>query len=275
MTKEALQQEVKELIENHLEVKQISQNQFAEMIGISAATMTNVLKERWEKINSSMLNKIRNYFNTQEWVIIETENFLKIKETCNSSRLYKRMQVIVGYAGAGKTCALHKYYATNKNTYLVTCSRSVRNKQFLSQILRSLGISYLATDYEMTMRIIEELNKKDNPLLIIDEASKLSPNSIMCIQDIWDGIENNAGIVLAGVEYLLNNIKKGAEKKRMGMTEFHSRVFHWHELAEPKKEDVISLCKYNGLTNQKDIQRITRLSNFRLVRNAIHKLNTL
>ena len=152
----------------------------------------------------------------------------------------------------------------------------MRTKQFLSEILKSLGVSYLASDFEMVRMIIDELNKKESPLLIIDEASKLSPNALMYLQDIWDGIEDNAGIVIAGVEYLINNIKKGAEKNKCGMPEFYGRVSKWIYLQLPEKKEIEAICINNGLTNQELIKSMHRIGSFRLMRNVINNhLNTI
>ncbi|MBP0904171.1 AAA family ATPase [Mariniflexile gromovii] len=275
MKKEALQQETKTLVEDFLKKKDISQNQMAELLEVSPATVTNLLKENWEKLNESMLMKIRSFFSVKKWVAIETANYTAIQDRCLEAREQNKMIGIVGFSGSGKTFALRQYFETNANTYLVTCSRSMRTKQFLSEILRALGVSWLASDHEMTKRIIDELNKKSNPLLIIDEASKLSANSLMYIQDIWDGIEDNGGIVLAGVEYLLSNIKKAADKNKIGMPEFYGRVNQWQELTEPTRGEINTLCEHNNVTDQKVIKALYRLGNYRLVRNAINNLNTL
>jgi DNA transposition AAA+ family ATPase len=208
----------------------------------------------------------------KKWTVIETNNFTTVQRCCKNARERKIMTGIIGYTGAGKTTALQNYYNNNSNTFLVTCNRAMRSKQFLGEILRSLEINYIASDYEMVRMIIDVLNKKDNPLLIIDEASKLSPTAIMYMQDIWDGIENNAGIILAGVEYLLDNIKKGAERNKVGMPEFYGRVASWKYLQEPAKVEVEAICIHNGVTDPEKIKTMYRLGNFRYVRNSILNL---
>jgi hypothetical protein len=120
--------------------------------------------------------------------------------------------------------------------------------------------------------IIDELNQKQSPILLIDEASKLSPTALMYLQDIWDGIEDNGAIILAGVEYLLTNIKKGAERNKIGMPEFYGRVNRWVHLQQPQKEEVNAICESNGFTDEKMIKTMYRFSNFRFIRNVI--LNT-
>ncbi len=275
MEKNNLQQEVKDLITNHLQQKKVSQNAFAEMVGVSPATISNILNEFWERVKDSMLLKIKSFFKSKSWNIIETTNFTTIKKSCNQARNNNQLTAIIGYTGAGKTIALQHYFNDNANTFLVTCGRAMRTKQLLSEILKSLGVSFLASDYEMVRMIIDELNKKDSPLLIIDEASKLSPNALMYLQDIWDGVEDNAGIVLAGVEYLLTNIKKSAEKNKIGMPEFYGRVNKWVHLQLPSKKEVEAVCFNNGIQSIDQIKEMYRLGNFRHVRNAINnKLNT-
>lgn len=269
MQKEALQQEVKGLIVNLLHQKKVSQNKLAEMMDVSPATISNITKEHWERVNESMLLKVKGFFKKKNWVLIETTNFATVQENCRKAREKNRMIGIIGYTGAGKTTALYNYYENNPNTYMVTCARTMRTKQFLSEILKSLGVNYLASDYEMARMIIEELNKKEQPLLIIDEASKLSPNALMYLQDIWDGIENNAGVVIAGVEYLLLNLKKAADKNKIGMPEFYGRVALWQHLEAPSRKEIEAICQNNGLNSKDRIKDIVRLGNFRLVKNSI------
>ncbi len=272
MKNEALQQEVRELICNYLEIKEVSQNELAKMVEVSPATLSNIVNEVWERVNEKMLLKIKSFFGKREWVNIETDNFLTVRDCCNNARKNKTMMGIIGCAGAGKTTALWSYYNSHANTFLVSCNRAMKTKQFLGEILKSLGINYVASDYEMVKMIIETMNKKSNPLLIIDEASKLSPNALMYMQDIWDGIEDNAGVILAGVEYLYENLKKNADRNKIGMPEFYSRVSLWQYLQEPTKREIEAVCINNGVTDPNEIKKMYRLGNFRYVRNIIFNI---
>lgn len=272
MKNEALQQEVRELIINHLEIKAVSQNELAKMVGVSNGTISNIVNEIWERVNETMLLKIKSFFKTKGWNVVETHNFSTIQKACNSARKKRFMIGLLGSAGTGKTTALQNYYESNANTFFVTGDRAMRSKQLLSEILKSLGVSYVASDYEMVKMIIDVLNKKNNPLLIIDEASKLSPNALMYMQSIWDGIEDNAGIILAGVESLYDNLKKSSERNKVGMQEFYSRVAQWQYLNPPTKKEIEAVCINNGVTNHEEIKTMYRLGNFRYVRNVILNL---
>lgn len=272
MEKTQLQQEVKDLILVYMEQKKVSQNKLADLLGVSPATVSNIVNELWERLNEAMLLKIKSFFKSAAWVVIETTNFTIIQDCCKKARKRKLLTGIIGFTGAGKTIALQNYYTNNPNTFMVTCARTMRVKQFLAEILKALGVNYLASDYEMVKQIIEILNKKSNPLLIIDEASKLSPNALMYIQDIWDGIESNAGLVIAGVEYLFDNLKKSADKNKLGMPEFYGRVSSWQYLQEPSKPEIEAICQNNGVSDMAQIKTMYRLGNFRHVRNSILNL---
>ena len=272
MEKNDLQQEVKGLLSSFISQKEVSQKKLAEMIGVSSATLSNIQNEVWERVNESILLKIKSFFRTKDWAIVETTNFSTIQAKCNEARVRNTMIGIIGFTGAGKTTALRSYYENNPNTFMVTCTRTMRTKQFLSEILKSMGVHYLASDFEMLQYIIKEFNKKNNALLIIDEASKLSANCLMYIQDLLDAIEDNAGIVIAGVEYLLTNIKKAADRNKVGMPEFYGRVALWQHLIEPSKKEIESICIHNGIAEKSQIKAMYRLSNFRYVRNSILNL---
>ncbi|MCC4211706.1 ATP-binding protein [Leeuwenhoekiella parthenopeia] len=272
MKKTELQQEIQDLVSQFTQKKEVSQKKLAEMIGVSSATLSNIQNNVWERVNDSMLHKIKSFFRAKDWAIVETTNFSTVQNKCDEARNRRTMIGIIGYTGAGKTTALVNYYESHSNTFMVTCTRSMRSKQFLSEILKSMGINYLASDFEMVKYIIEEFNKKEDSLLIIDEASKLSANCLMYIQDMLDGIENNAGIIIAGVEYLLLNIKKGSDKNKIGMPEFYGRVAQWQHLVEPSKLEIKSICMNNGVTDEESIRAMYRLGNFRYVRNSIHNL---
>jgi DNA transposition AAA+ family ATPase len=211
---------------------------------------------------------------TKNWKLVTTDNFNTVQNVCNSARQRTTLLGIIGFAGAGKTTALQVYSQNNENTYLVTCARTMKSKQFLTSILASLDISFLASDYEMVQRIVIELNNKKGSLLIIDESSKLSPNALMYIQDIFDGIEGNSGIVIAGVEYLHDNIKKSAEKSKVGMPEFFSRVAKWKKLSLPTRTEIKTICEVNGITDKEIIKDITKFTNYREVRNRIINIKT-
>jgi len=202
--------------------KGLSKNKLAEVLEVSGATMSNIEHERWHKLGEELLLKLWHALKPDAWQVIETANVENVVKACDHAKLRHKMVGIIGSTGFGKTTALKTYCQSHKNTYFVSSRNSMNAKQVLRAILRVMGIGYEGTIYDMENRIIDELNKQQEPLLIIDEAGKLSERVLQYLHDIKD--ESHTGIVLAGVEYFLEDLEKAVEKNKQGMPEFYGRI---------------------------------------------------
>ena len=266
--------ETKELVNDYVNRKGISKNDLAARIGVSAATLTNIQKERDDLLKSSMLRKVYNYVADKKqkgWQYVATSNFNTIQKACFDVQKNHRMLSIIGYTGAGKTTSLRYYYRNNKNVYYIESCKSMRPKQFFKKLLNEMGIHYSGTIYDMIQLVAKELNTQENPLLIIDEAGKLSQTHFMYLHDLRNATDNTTGIILSGVEYFKLNLEKAVDKQKEGMPEFYDRVFLWQELFAPTKEEIIKICESNGIDNEKQQKEILRLkpNNFRKLYNLI------
>ena len=119
----------------------------------------------------------------------------------------------------------------------------------------------------MVTRIEEEFNSLENPLLIIDEAGKLSHNLILDLHDLRNSTMNSLGMVLAGCEYFKENLEKGVQKDKQGIPEFYSRIITWQTLGTPSKVEVHAIMNANNV----DINTVDkkRFNNFREVYNVV------
>lgn len=262
-----MKNELKKLIEERISSKNISQNELAKELGVSNGTISNILNDHWERLNDSMITKLFAKLNTgSELKIIQTHNLQNIFETCNRARKFKKLVAITGKEGVGKTIALNEYNKRNANTYKITCINSMKPKQMLLELTRVLGITYNASIYEMVVRIAEEINKKEKPLIIIDEVSAMSQTNLLYLKDIWDMVENNCGIVLCGMDYFLTNLEKAVEKNKTGMPEFYSRISYYLNLDKITNEEIQFICKENGI---EDCTDFWHAMNFRVLGNLI------
>ena len=264
-----LLQEVKKLLNEQTMAKGMSKNKLATYLKVSSATLSNIENEQYNKLSKTMLLKIYRGLAYKKWKIVRTANFNTVQNICDDARVKNSIVAVMGDTGVGKTIGLTAYYKSNPYTYMVTCKISMNAKEFFGAILESMGISFTGTKYKMISRIADELNAQDAPLLIIDEASKLNEKALMLLHDLWDSIDNSSGIVLAGVGYFKTNLVKAVQKNKTGMPEFNSRISQWRFLNKPTKRELRKMCEVNGLEDEEQIKRVSRLDNFRTLNHFI------
>ena len=194
-------------------------------------------------------------------IIIETSNFLTVKELCQNVLEESTMVGLVGYPGAGKTTAFKNFKHENENVFYVTASASMTPKQFYIGIIKELGLegNYESHKLHELIKIICFFLKTtdDKNLLIIDEAGKFKPRFLEYLHELRDATEENTGIVIAGPKYFEDHIVKWKDKGIVGVPEFYRRVNYWEYLRLPTKDEIVNLCKAYEV---KDRQFIIKLS---------------
>lgn len=232
----------------------ISQNKLADQIGVSAATLINVRRGEWESLSEQMLMKLRGYFHINDWRIYETANMRAITEMCTDASQERKLVAVAGYTGSGKTTALRAYTRKHANTWYVLGTSISTQRSFLTTILKSMGITDGGNIQDKMSLIIREMNTSKDALLIIDDAGKLTDNILRLIQIIYDETEYNAGMVIAGTEYLHTYITKGAARDKRGFREIKRRITYWQPMAHPTRKEVEFICKDYGMSDTHAIQ---------------------
>lgn len=273
MTNQETRTEIKNAINNFIKQKEISKAELAKQIGISSATLSNIDSENWESISEAMFLKIWNFVKPVQWNLIKTSNFEAIFKICNDAKRNGKMLGVIGYTGAGKTTALNEFYRAKKNVYLVTCKKSMKPRQFFEKLLKQLGVDYSGSIFDMIEKASEILNTKRSPLLIIDEAGKLSPALLLYLHDLRDNTIGHAGIVLAGVDYFKANLIKAVTKQKEGMPELFSRIVAWYELKGVNRAEIEAISSANGLDDKTIVSDLikgeNRVKDLRELYNAI------
>src|SRR5690606_8503993 len=109
--------EIKKAITDYCQQKGISKNALAGQIGISAATVSNILNDKWASIDGSMWLRVWNYvrpLNVPK--LFSTGDFNAVTNLCQVARDHHLMVGLISDYGMGKTTAL-KAYARNENVY--------------------------------------------------------------------------------------------------------------------------------------------------------------
>lgn len=233
----------------------------ATKVGASAATISQILNDKWDLISNEMWSKIGaklGYVANNGWKLVSNIFNMRVIETTFLDAKNNSMMMCVSHkAGSGKTAGskvfLDKY--SNKQVYYIHC-REWTAKQFLTELRRTLGIEQphgYATAHELLSDVVEfflvRAGKK--PLLIVDEADKLKASALRAFIPLYNSTEDQLGIVLMGTENLSSEIKRGVRFNKKGFDEIDSRLGRQYvRLYGANKRDVQAICAANGITSK-------------------------
>lgn len=250
----------------------MSQNSLARKLGVSPSTLINFKNGQWDKISDDMFHSVNSHFQNRDekWKRVNTWNFEAINRVCDDAQASKRMMAIAGYTGAGKTTALLWYANEFSQVFYVLANTLMNKRTFLGALERSMGLKGGATIHEMVEGIIDKIRSYPNPLIIIDDAGKLSDSILPIIQLIYDATEERAGVVLAGTEYLEKMFRNGLRFNKLGYRELYRRISYWQPLRPPTLKKVEEICNAHQITDKDCIQYIHQnASNYGDIRNYI------
>lgn len=261
--------EIKKAIQDFCTEKVISRKELATQIGISGATLSNMDNGKWDSIDDRMWQKTWNYVNTSTVArLFSTADYAATTKLCERAKNNHYMSGLIADYGMGKTTAL-RAYSRNENVFYIYYDVNMKPKDFFYELGKQLGYDYDANVYSQVKRATETLNSLKNPLIIVDESSKLTDKMLMTLHVLRDKTINNCGIVLAGMPYFKSNLVKHANKQKTGISEFLSRIMIWHELSGLSTAEIESICDSYGITDKKELARFKSFRKFRDLANEI------
>lgn len=245
---------------------------------VSAGTLSQVLNTNWDLITDEMWRNIASQigWKNDTWITVDTRDAKHIKHFLNDSQTYSNVFAIIGGAGTGKTAALRQYAENNSQVYLLQCNEFWNRKYFLAELLMKMGRSYAGlTVSEMMIEVVMELKKKSQPIIILDEADKLSDQVIYFFITLYNQLEDHCGIVLCATDHLEKRIKRGLNLNKRGYQEIYSRMGRrFIKLKGIGSTDVAQVCAANGVTDRAKIKEIFEDCEYdlRRVKRSIHAL---
>lgn len=250
-----------------------SYNRVATKIGVSGATMSKNLRrpDNWGVVSDAMwgaIGRILGYkFQNQGWQIAETENFKIMRQVLKVAQEKAMFLAVSEKAGSGKTASIRKYKAddTTQAVYVMQCEEWSR-RVFLLNLAQTCGIDLRSSGYlnmdTLGERIIGALKQKAisaHPLLILDEADKLKPSALRWLIHLYNKLEDEVGVVIAGTENLKKEIERGVQKALKGYDELDSRFGRsFVRLVGCTRADATEVARANGLFDDEIIERVWR-----------------
>jgi DNA transposition AAA+ family ATPase len=249
-----------QLLLNSYIAKQPSQAKAARMLRVADGTLIAIRKGDWEKISDQMwrsIGKQVGYSQKEEWKVIPTRAFNEILTILDDAQETSCMFAFTAQEGAGKDTAIKHYASDNPNVYVINCSEYYNRKRFLSKILAQMGKDNTGTVSEMMDQIIEAVLKQEKPLLIFNEADKLSDQILYFLISFYNEMENKCAIVLTATDYLAKRIQRGKTQRRKGYAELYSRVGRKIiPIEATTRTEIKEICEANGISDPEKISYI-------------------
>lgn len=239
-----------------------SQNKAANSLnGVSSATVSKVLAGNWDTIADEMWRSIAGQIGghkAEGWQLVETRAYKAMTFTLENAQRDSLVMAVIGEAGSGKTEAIKNYAAGGRNVYHLVCSEYWNRRTFMAKVLQSMGEIYSGTTVaDMMDAIVDTLKRKEAPLIVLDEADKLSDQVLYFFISLYNQLEGHCGIIMTATRYLRARIEKGLRLNRKGYAEIYSRIGRkFVELPLHNSEDVAAVCAANGITDAKTINSI-------------------
>lgn len=248
-----------------------SQNKASKSLkNVSSATISQVLNRKWELIADEMWRNIASQigYSASEWVAVETGDYQLLTTILDSARNNSTVFAVVGDAGTGKTFALRTYAENNKRAYLLQCNEYWNRKTFMQELLSAMGRDYSGyTVNEMMGEVVRALKTQQQPLIIMDEADKVSDQVLYFFITLYNQLEDHCAIVMCATDHLSKRIKRGLKLNKKGYKEIYSRIGRkFVELEGLTTSDITSVCVANGITDKTRIREVIEDSEYDLRR---------
>lgn len=279
-------QKDKEQIRESLRVyvsKYPSQNKaVGSLKGTSAGTVSCILSGKWENISDAMWRKVReqvSFVREQEWQIVETGAYQEITYALTDAQDSCNVTWVVGEAGSGKTTTAKVYADEHREVFYLQCSEDLHKGEFVREIARIIGIRGEGyTVRELWKEILARLIQMNAPLLIFDEADKLTESVFHYFISLYNKVEDKCGVVFLSTDYIKKRVRNGLRHEKPGYKEFYSRIGRkYFEIDDTTPNDVYAICTANGLTERKDIEEVLRDAedsdyDLRRVKKSVHRV---
>lgn len=268
---------VKELFEAKRKRLNFSYAQAASAAGTKSSTLSQVFSGKYAANDEGIYKLLAHWvgYDTQGWKLVETINYQFIQRTIMDARKNAHMYALVGAAGTGKTVAQKQFAGEYPNSFLIRCDEFWTRQQFLQEILTQMGRDPNGQSIaQMINMITKVLLQLDRPVLMFDEADKLSNAVFQMFISLYNRLEDNCGIVLTATEHLTRRLEKGLARNLKGYAEMWSRIGRKPvECIGTKPRDVKNICHANGIDDDHQINLIAQecQGDLRRVKRACHR----
>ncbi len=237
--------------------------------GANVATISHNMQkpELWHLVSPNMWARVAASIGVKlgasGWAVVNTTNTQLVTNLLRDAQGEAMFMGLSEKAGSGKTASIQHYRDadTTGSVFVLQCEEW-HKRPFLIRLCESLGVATTRTLNidQLTGLVVDFFKQKARsvqPLLILDEADKLRPAALRFLIPLFNRLEDQLGVVIAGTEYLRRNIQAGVQRGLKGYDEIDSRLGRsYSQLIGATRTDVNSICVANALTDPDAIGRV-------------------
>ena len=146
----------------------------------------------------------------------QTTEFKAALGWCSFVREERKMGVMVGHPGSGKTTILKRFAAMTPGVCYLEAWPGMRMGDMLEAIAHAVGVSLRGNNYRKAQELIAALEGRTDIALIIDEAEYLKKwdvDKFEVLRKIWDN--TGTPVILAGTMELEAILTRGSGKDNL------------------------------------------------------------
>ena len=143
--------------------------------------------------------------------LFETKEFKECMGWCNYVCSKRKMGVMVGHPGSGKTTVLRHFAQTQPGVLYIEAWPQMRVGDMLEAIARPLGLSLRGNNYRKTQDLITYLSGRTDVLIAVDEAEYLAKwdvDKFEVLRKVWDN--TGTPVILCGTDVLEGMLTRAA-----------------------------------------------------------------
>ena len=249
--------------------------------GVSSATISKILNGDWDTIAEGMWHNISKQIgaSAEGWSLVGTSVYEELTELLECAQNDSQVMAIVGSAGCGKSATIRQYASTHEEVTAIVCSEYQNRTSWLSAVMEAMGLAPRGLNVaEKIGQIVRRLKRADKPLLILDEADKMSDQVLYFFVTLYNELEGHCGVVLCATQYLDKRLVRGLRSGRKGYEEVYSRIGRQCiQLSVLSPEDISLVCVANGITGDRKVRKIADEAecDLRRVRRAVWREHQL
>lgn len=239
--------DIRNKINRVLEDEGLTQQQIARGCGISPATLSAFVDNKYKGNNDKIAQTLADWLADHQQKstlfepprFVETQTVKQIWKVFQYAQLAECISVVAGNPGVGKTESARRY-SEKANVWLMTAAPSCATvTECLVELADTLGIEGCPRRKGDLARAIRKRLRGTAGLVIVDEADHLTMETLEELRSIQDATQ--VGMVLIGNLHTLSQMTGGG-RRPVELARLFSRIAKPERILKAKKADIRAIA---------------------------------